>query len=125
MTVTSLSISTPTTLPGADQVRSYGLDGLGNWKTSNFTQVGSGGSTTSTAEVRQHNYVNEITTIRDTTGGTPPTSGFAYDHGNNAASSDPVVQQRGNGNLANDGVRKYQYDAFNRLISVSTASIRR
>ena len=101
------SISTPTTLPGADQVHTYGLDGLGNWKTSNFAEVGSGGSTTSTAEVRQHNYVNEITSVTDTIGGTPSTTPFVYDK---------------NGNLLNDGIRLYQYDAFNRLIQVSNAS---
>ena len=112
------SISTPTTLPGADQVKTYGLDGLGNWKTSNFTLVGSGGSTTTTAEVRQHNYVNEITSVRDTTGGTPTTTPFIYDHGNNA---DEAALQ-GNGNIANDGIRSYQYDAFNRLIQVNKVS---
>jgi RHS repeat-associated protein len=98
------SISTPTTLPGADQVRTYGLDGLGNWKNTNFTAVGSGGSTTSTSEVRSHNYVNEITGVTDTTGGTADTTGFTYDK---------------NGNLLNDGIRIYQYDALNRLVQVS------
>jgi RHS repeat-associated protein len=100
------SIATPTTLPGADQVRTYGLDGLGNWKTSNFTVVNDDESTTSTAEVRQHNYVNEITSVRDTTGGTPTTTPFTYDK---------------NGNLLNDGVRIYQYDALNRLIYITNA----
>ena len=116
------SIDIPTTLPGADQVRTYGLDGLGNWKTSNFTEVGYGGLTTSTAEVRQHNYVNEITRIRDTTGGTPTTTGFLYDHGNNASSADSYVQLQGNGNLVNDGVRIYQFDALNRLIQINDAA---
>jgi RHS repeat-associated protein len=98
------SIATPTTLPGADQVRTYGLDGLGNWKTSNFTVVNDDESTTSTAEVRQHNYVNEITSVRDTTDGTPTTTPFTYDK---------------NGNLLNDGVRIYQYDALNRLVQIN------
>jgi RHS repeat-associated protein len=99
------SIATPTTLPGADQVRTYGLDGLGNWKNTNFTEVGSGGSTTSTAETRSHNYVNEITSILDTPpGGTAGTTGFTYDK---------------NGNLLNDGIRIYQYDALNRLVQIS------
>ena len=101
------AISTPTTLPGADQARTYGLDGLGNWKTTNFTLVGSGGSTTSTAEVRQHNYVNEITSVKDTTGGTPATTGFTYDR---------------NGNLLNDGERIYKYDALNRLVQINKVS---
>ena len=100
------SIATPTTLPGANQSRTYGLDGLGNWKTSNFTVVNDDSTTTSTAEVRAHNYVNEITSVKDTTGGTPTTTPFAYD---------------ANGNLLNDGVRIYQYDALNRLIKVSDA----
>ena len=98
------SIDTPTTLPGADQLRTYGLDGLGNWKKSNFTLVDGGGGTSNTAEVRQHNYLNEITQRRDTTSGTPTTEGFTYDK---------------NGNLLNDGVRTYQYDALNRLIQVN------
>jgi RHS repeat-associated protein len=84
------SIATPTTLPGADQVRTYGLDGLGNWKNTNFTEVGSGGS---------------ITSILDTPpGGTAGTTGFTYDK---------------NGNLLNDGIRIYQYDALNRLVQIS------
>ena len=66
------SITTPITLPDTDQVRTYGLDGLGNWKTTNFTEVGSGGTTTNTAEVRQHNHLNQITSIRDTVGGGTP-----------------------------------------------------
>jgi YD repeat-containing protein len=101
------SVATPITLPDADQVRTYGLDGLGNWKTTNFTEVGSGGGTTSTAEVRQHNYVNEITSVQDTTGGTPTTNAFTY---------------LKNGLLSNDGARAYQYDLFNRLVQVSDAS---
>jgi RHS repeat-associated protein len=110
------SISSPITLPGTDQARTYGLDGLGNWKNGSFTLVGSGGSTTTTAEVRQHNYVNEITSVKDTTGGTPTTTGFAYDHGNNTNGI------QGNGNLVNDGVRIYKWDAFNRLIQISNIS---
>lgn len=110
------SIASPIFLPATDRVRSYGLDGLGNWKTSDFTKVVSFGSTISTAEVRQHNYVNEITSVKDTTGGTPTTTDFAYDHGDN---TDGI---QGNGNLAYDGVRRYKWDAFNRLIQVSDAA---
>ncbi|MCE0498141.1 MAG: RHS repeat-associated core domain-containing protein [Methylacidiphilales bacterium] len=101
------SITTPTTLPGANQVRTYGLDGLGNWRNGNFTTVGSGDTTASTAETRTHNYVNEITGVTDTTGGTPTTTPFVYDK---------------NGNLVNDGIRKYQYDAFNRLIQIKSVT---
>jgi YD repeat-containing protein len=111
------SITTPTTFPGANQIRTYGLDGLGNWKNGSFGTISD-----PTVEVRQHNYVNEITSVKDTVGGTPTTTGFTYDHGNNAASADPNVQLQGNGNLINDGVRIYQWDAFNRLIQVSNAS---
>ncbi len=110
------SITTPISLPGTDQTRTYGLDGLGNWKSTNWTLVGSGGSTTSTAEVRQNNYVNEITSVRDTTDGTATTTPFTYDYGNNAN------QAQGNGNLTNDGIRTYQWDAFNRLIQVGKVS---
>jgi len=102
------SIATPITLPGADQTRGYGLDGLGNWKTTNYTLVDSGGGTTSTAEVRQHNYVNEITSLKDTTGGIPTTTKFEYIYGR--------------GNLVNDGVLTYQWDLFNNLIQVGNAS---
>jgi RHS repeat-associated protein len=86
-----------------------GLDGLGNWKTSNFTLVGSGGSTP-IAEVRQHNYVNEITTIKDT-GGTPTSTPYTYD---------------ACGNLLSDGVNLYNYDVFNRMqqvTSIATSNI--
>ena len=101
------SISTPITLPGTDQARTYGLDGLGNWKSTHFTEVGSGGSTTSTAETRAHNYVNEITAVKDITGSTTTSTPFAYDK---------------NGNLLNDGVRSYQWDALNRLVQVNRMS---
>jgi RHS repeat-associated protein len=101
------SIATPITLPGADQVRTYGLDGIGNWKTTNYDLIGSGGSVSSTAEVRQHNYLNEITSVKDIVGGgSPSTTPFAYDQ---------------NGNLLNDGVRSYQWDALNRLVQVKKA----
>jgi RHS repeat-associated protein len=101
------SITTPITLPGTAQVRNYGLDGLGNWKNTNATLVETGPIAVSMSQMRAHNYVNEITSIRDTTGGTTDTTGFAYDR---------------NGNLLNDGTLIYQYDALNRLIQISRAS---
>jgi YD repeat-containing protein len=122
MYAVNLSIATPTTLPGADQVRTYGLDGLGNWKTGNWTLVNSDGSTTSTVEMRQHNNVNAITRVRDTTGGSSTTTPFVYDHGYNSVYPDPTIARRGNGNIVNDGVRIYLYDALNRLLQVSRAS---
>jgi RHS repeat-associated protein len=106
------SITTPITLPGTDQIRNYTLDGLSNWKNSLYTTVESGGGTLSVSDVRQHNDVNQITRI--TTNGTPQP--VAYDHGNNTDG------RKGNGNLANDGIRSYQYDALNRLIQVNRVS---
>ena len=89
------SIATPISLPGTDQSRTYDLDGLGNWRRTAFQPVG-GAATT---EVRQHNGLNQITR-RD---GTP----FSYD---------------ANGNLLDDGVRLYTWDAFNRLLEVRRKS---
>ncbi len=106
------SITTPITLPGTDQTRNYTLDGLGNWKNTAYELVGSGGSTTATTEIRNHNDVNQITRIN--TNGTPQP--FAYDHGNNTDG------RKGNGNLSNDGLRSYIYDAFNRQIQVTRVS---
>ncbi len=56
-----------------------------------------GGS--ATTEDRQHNKLNQIS--RTKTGATQV--GFIYDK---------------SGNLLNDGVRAYEYDAFNRLLNV-------
>ena len=113
--IAGASIATPTTLPGADQVRTYGLDGLGNWKTSNFTLVNPG-------EHHQHR------------GGAPAQlrQRDHQRHGHHRRHADhdrfclrPWEQygrHQGNGNLVNDGVRIYQYDAFNRLIQISDAA---
>jgi RHS repeat-associated protein len=100
------SITTAITLPNTDGQRSYALDGLGNWNNTAFTPVGG----SPTTEYRRHNYLNQITRY-----GTTP---VLYDHGNNAASLDPNVEARGNGNIADDGLRTYQYDALNRLSQV-------
>ncbi|WP_093281801.1 RHS repeat-associated core domain-containing protein [Verrucomicrobium sp. GAS474] len=110
------SIATPLLLPGSERNRTYDLDGLGNWKKTDWTLDGYAATTTLTKEVRQHNYVNEITQVRATTGATVTNTPFTYDHGNN---TDGI---QGNGNTANDGVRTYQWDAFNRLIIVGKAS---
>ena len=104
------SITTPITLPNTDGQRSYALDGLGNWNNTAYTPVGG----SATTEYRQHNYLNQI--IRY--GATPVT----YDHGNNAVKPDPNIAARGNGNIVNDGLRTYQYDALNRLIQVNRNS---
>jgi RHS repeat-associated protein len=67
-----------------------------------------------TTEKRQHNALNELLKFANTL--------VAYDHGNNAASSDPNVQRRGNGNISDDGTRLYEYDALNRLSRVKRKS---
>ena len=54
---TGRSITTPISLPGTDEDRTYDLDGLGNWKKTVFDPVGAGEET----QVRQHNSLNEIT----------------------------------------------------------------
>jgi RHS repeat-associated protein len=105
------SITAPIALPGTDTVRDYNLDSLGNWKSTVYTPEGG----TSTTEIRQHNRLNEITRF-----GTTPVT---YDHGNNTGNPNPLIAQRGNGNIVNDGTRIYAYDALNRLTTVnSTAS---
>ena len=50
------SISTPIALPNTDTVRSYDLDGLGNWKSTTYTPEGG----SSTTEKRRHNHMNEL-----------------------------------------------------------------
>ena len=45
-----------------------------------------------------------------------------YDQGNNAASPNPNVKPRGNGNIIDDGKRLNQFDALNRLIQVKRKS---
>jgi YD repeat-containing protein len=91
-------------------VAEYRYDGLGNWRRTAYTPVG-GAETT---EVRRHNYLNQVTRFDDTD--------VLYDHGDNAASPDPDVARRGNGNLSDDGVRLYAYDALNRLVQVKRKS---
>jgi RHS repeat-associated protein len=102
------SIATPITLPGTENARIYNLDGLGNWKNTVYTPEGG----SPTTEIRQHNKLNEITRFA--------TTPVLYDHGNNASSGNPLIAQRGNGNIANDGTRIYAYDALNRLTTVSS-----
>jgi RHS repeat-associated protein len=94
------------TLPNTDSQRTYALDGLGNWNNTAFTPVGG----SPTTEYRRHNYLNQITKY----GSTP----VLYDHGNNAADPDPDIAARGNGNIADDGLRTYEYDALNRVSQV-------
>jgi RHS repeat-associated protein len=99
------SITTPLSLPNTDTSRTYDLDGLGNWKESDYIPVGG----TATIDLRQHNKLNEITS-RKVGGGVKVL--FAYD-GTSGAS---------NGNLADDGTLELSYDALNRLIQVKRKS---
>ncbi len=108
------SISTAITLPNTNTEAEYVLDGLGNWR--RFITDPVGGSLTT--EVRQHNGVNQITRVSVV--GT--NTNFAYDHGDNGSNSDPSIARRGNGNLANDGIRSYTWDALNRLVQVNRVS---
>jgi hypothetical protein len=84
-------IDTPISLPNTDQSRTYDLDGLGNWRRTDYEPVGG----SQTTEIRQHNALNQITR-RDSTP-------FSYDL---------------NGNLLDDGIRLYTWDALNRLANV-------
>jgi len=88
-----------------DEQRSYDLDGLGNWRRTVFTPEGAPQPTT---QVRQHNYVNQLTQMGDT----PVT----YGHGDNDDG------RAGNGNVADDGTRLYEWDALNRLTAVKRKS---
>ncbi len=93
-------VTTPISLPGTDEARTYDLDGLGNWHHTVFTPVGG----SETDELRQHNGLNQITTINDGGGNVP----FNYDG----------VTGASNGNLTDDGIRTYKWDALNRLKEV-------
>ncbi len=88
------SVTTPITLPNTDAQESWNLDGLGNWRSLTFT--GEGGSPT--VQQRNHNRLNQITQ-----------AGFTYDG----------VPGASNGNMSNDGVRAYQFDALNRQMQVA------
>lgn len=104
------SVTTPITLPGTNNQQTYNLDGLGNWKNTNYTPEGASPIT----QTRTHNKLNELTQFA--------TTPVHYDHGNNAGNSNPLIAQRGNGNITNDGTRIYAFDALNRLMTVSRTS---
>jgi RHS repeat-associated protein len=94
------SVNSPIVLPNTDEFRTYDLDGLGNWKKTVYEPVG-GAETT---QVRQYNYLNEITRTTIASADTD----FSYDG----------IPGASNGNLADDGVRTYEWDALNRLKKV-------
>ena len=96
---TKTYIATPTTTTGVLQSQNWTLDGQGNWDQTQTTI----GSTTNT-ETRTQSANNEIDT-QTVDSGAP--TGLTYD---------------ANGNLTDDGVRKYVWDAFNRLVTVKTES---
>ena len=90
-------VTSPITVSGTDSVRSYVLDGLGNWRQTAFTPVS---PPTAQTAVRQHNGLNQITRIQNGSAQTNPT----YDK---------------NGNLTFDGTLTYTWDALNRLADVT------
>ncbi len=98
------SITTAISLPNTDTQRTYDLDSLGNWRRTVFTPEGGSQQT----EVRQHNGLNEITRIQN---GASQTN-LSYDG----------APGQSNGNLKNDGVRSYVWDALNRLVQVNRVS---
>ena len=73
------------TVPNTDTQRTYLLDGLGNWRQTGFTPVGSSAET----EVRQHNGLNQITR-RQNPAASPSLLNPTYDR---------------NGNLTDDAAR--------------------
>ncbi len=91
------NVNTAIALPNTDAQAAWNLDGLGNWRSLTTTPVGGLQGT----QLRNHNYLNQITNF----GGLP----FAYDGAPGAS----------NGNLANDTIRNYQFDALNRLVQVN------
>ena len=58
-------------------------------------------------EVRRHNHVNQLTRYG--------TTAVEYDHGSNSGED----AHQGNGNVVNDGTRKYTYHALNWVKTVS------
>ncbi len=98
------SVASSSSLPNADLSRSYDLDGLGNWRSSDYVPYP---NYPGLEEQRNHNRLNQIT---QRTPGAGHTETFAYDG----------LPGSSNGNLSNDGTYSYQCDALNRLIQVGT-----
>ena len=92
------SVTEAINVENTDKSRAYVLDGLGNWRRTVFTPEDASEATT---EARQHNYVNQLTEMGETA--------VTYDHGANDDG------RAGNGNVDEDGTRKYEWDALNRL----------
>ncbi len=98
------AINTLTTLPGSLQNQTFTLDGVYNWNTNNHTSQGG----TQQSESRTHTDFNEIAVVS----GTP--------YGSNSVTGTHIFDK--NGNITDDGVRTYKWDALNRLREVSRKS---
>ena len=100
------SVSTPIDILNTNQSEDFDLDTLGNWRGLNVY----GAQACSALDYRRsHNRLNQIT--QQTQNGYY-NQNFTYDGFPGAS----------NGNLINDGTRKYSYDVFNRLIAVFRVS---
>jgi RHS repeat-associated protein len=98
------SVDTAISLPGTNAQQTYNLDALGNWSSTEITPEGADDSL---EQSRTHNKLNEVTAY----GVAPTSTPVLYDQGNNTG----TPPQKGNGNIIDDGIRTYQYDALNRL----------
>ena len=89
--------------PNLDSMRQYNLDLLGNWVNSESVAAVTIAQACEMpqTEERTTNSLNQIATIQDPTDESPFT--LSYDL---------------NGNLLDDGILSYEYDAFNRLRNV-------
>ena len=99
--VNNTTIATPTATAGVLQLRDWTLDGVGNWSTSSSQNVGANLLVAN----RQHTNFNEI--AEENVGG---------------ASSPRLFDNDSNGNLLTDDTYDFQWDALNRLRTVSRVS---
>ena len=60
-----VTVSSAITLLGAESQRTYDLDGLGNWRRTDYTTIISGG-TSDTEQLRRHNAANQVTKFGST-----------------------------------------------------------
>ena len=92
----------PTATSGVLQLRDWTLDGLGNWSSNSSQNVGGA----LLAATRQHTNFNEIIEENPNVGDGVPPATFDHDQ---------------NGNLLTDDNLDFQWDALNRLRSVTSA----
>ena len=95
------AITTPTITAGVLQLRDWTLDGVGNWQTNDSQNVGGA----LLAATRTHTNFNEI--AEENVGG---------------ASSPRLFDNDSNGNLLTDDTYDFQWDALNRLRTVTRIS---